>query len=233
MKNVSANLSAKAEAGHAAAALVEDGMLVGLGTGSTAAFAITEIGRRVQAGEIQIRCVATSFQARILALDAGLLLLDPGDVKQLDISIDGADEIDSALNLIKGGGAAHTLEKIIHSMSRRFIVVADESKEVAQLGQTFAVPVEVLSAARSYVGVALQEMGASELNLRMARSKDGPVVTDNGNLVLDARFKIEYPEHLEMEINNIAGVVENGIFARARPHAGDCIIGSENGVKYL
>ncbi|MCB1322229.1 MAG: ribose 5-phosphate isomerase A, partial [Leptospiraceae bacterium] len=133
MKDLNANNQAKQAAGIAAAREVQSGWTVGLGTGSTAAFAIQELGRLVREQQLRIECVATSFQARMLALDCGLPIVPTDAVSRLNISIDGADEIDPELNLIKGGGAAHTREKIVHAMSDRFIVVADPSKIVSRL----------------------------------------------------------------------------------------------------
>ena len=226
MKDVNANTEAKRLAGEAAAALVESGMLVGLGTGSTAAFAIAALGRRAQNEGLQIDCVATSFVSRTLGLEHGLRVLFLDQVSRIDISIDGADEIDSDRNLIKGGGAAHTLEKLVHSMSDRFVVVADLSKRVERLGEKFAVPVEVLPPALAFVRAALKEQGAESVELRVAVRKDGPVVTDNGNLVLDAKFGPFDAPALEDAIKRLPGVVESGIFARTRARPGDCILGN-------
>lgn len=233
MKDAAANTEGKRAAGLAAAALVVDSQLVGLGTGSTAAFAIIELGRRAREEGLAIRCVATSLAARNLALDNGLHVLPLDRVSRIDISIDGADEIDPQLNLIKGGGAAHTLEKLVHSMAHRFIVVADPSKLSERLGARFAVPVEALPSAAAYVEHELLSLGASEVAVRHANGKDGPVVTDNGNIVIDARFAIEDPLELEKAIKFIPGVIENGIFARRRPAPGDCIIGAAEGVRRI
>ena len=235
MKNISANSEAKQAAGVAAAALVESGQIVGLGTGSTAAFTIEELGRRVRQDGLRITCVATSFQARHLAIKAGLTLTPLDLVSRVDISIDGADEIDPDFNLIKGGGAAHTVEKLVHAMSERFIVVADPSKLVDRLGARFAVPVEVLSPAIAYVERRLRDMGVGDVQLRMATRKDGPVVTDNGNLVLDALFDFasREPAELEDRITLIPGVIACGIFGHVRPHKGDCLIGAPEGLRRL
>ncbi|MBX7058119.1 MAG: ribose-5-phosphate isomerase RpiA [Leptospirales bacterium] len=233
MKDASANAEGKRAAGLAAAALVENGQWVGLGTGSTAAFAISELGRRVQEEGLQIQCVATSLQSRNLALESGLRVMPLDRVARIDLSIDGADEIDPQLNLIKGGGAAHTIEKLVHSMADRFIVVADPSKLSPRLGDRFAVPVEALPSACAFVIRRLEQLGAAEIKLRHGSGKDGPVITDNGNLVLDARFQIEDPLQLERSIKSIPGVVESGIFAARKPRSGDCLIGEEGGVRQL
>ena len=235
MKNLSANSEAKQAAGVAAAALVESGQTVGLGTGSTAAYMIQELGRRVREEGLRIECVATSFQARHLAVKNDLSIVPLDLVSRINISIDGADEIDPDLNLIKGGGAAHTLEKLVHSMSERFVVVADPSKLVDRLGTRFAVPVEVLGEAVSFVERRLRDMGVGDVSLRMATRKDGPVVTDNGNLVLDALFDFAGREAaaLEDSITLIPGVIANGIFGHCRPRKGDLIIGAPEGLRRL
>ncbi|MCB1172566.1 MAG: ribose-5-phosphate isomerase RpiA [Leptospiraceae bacterium] len=233
MKDSAKNSSAKEQVGMAAANLVEDRMLVGLGTGSTAAFVIQRLGARIANDGLQIQCVTTSFQSTLLARQAGIPLLGLDSVTRLDISIDGADEIDPDLHLIKGGGAAHTLEKIVHALSDRFIVVADESKLSPFLGQNFAVPLEVLPAGRLLVERELQRLGAREIQLRMAQRKDGPVISDNGNMILDARFERFNPLELEQQLDAIPGVVACGIFARYRPARGDCLIGQAGGVRQL
>ena len=147
----------------------------------------------------------------------------------IDLSVDGADEVDSNFNLIKGGGAAHTKEKIVDYAAKEFIVIVDESKCVEELGN-FPVPVEVLPDASRMVIQALEDMGA-ECEIRMAQRKDGPVITDNGNFVIDAKFdKIESPAHLEIDLNAIPGVVENGIFSQM---VDKVIVGTEDGTKEL
>ncbi len=158
---------------------VEDATVVGLGTGSTAAYAIRAIGQAVDAG-LDVVGVPTSFQSRQLARDCGIPLADLDDVS-VDLAIDGADEVASG-NLIKGGGAAHAREKIVDASADRFLVVADPTKEAAVL--SYPVPVEVLPMARSTVVTAVEELGGDP-TLRRAERKDGPVVTDNGYLVLD------------------------------------------------
>ena len=147
----------------------------------------------------------------------------------IDLSVDGADEVDGDFNLIKGGGAAHTKEKIVDYAAKEFIVIVDESKVVGELG-TFPVPVEVIPDASRVVIQALEDMGA-ECEIRMAQRKDGPVITDNGNFVIDAKFdKIESPAHLEIDLNSIPGVVENGIFSQM---VDKVIIGTDDGTKEL
>jgi len=199
--------------GETAAQRVASGMVVGLGTGSTTAFAIAKLGERLKSGEIKdIVGIPTSFQAAVLAKKHGIPLttLDEGD--GIDIAIDGADEVDPQKNLIKGGGAAHTREKVVDSLAQLFIVVVDQSKLVSQLGSTFPVPVEVLPMAVAPVTRALTKLGGVP-ELRMGIKKDGPVITDQGNMVLDVKFDaIPDPRQLELTINNIPGVLENGLF---------------------
>lgn len=203
----------KQEVGRAAAAQVQSDTIVGLGTGSTTAFAIQFLGDRLKSGELKnIKGVPTSFQASVLAKQYGIPLTTLDEIDHIDVAIDGADEVDPQFNLIKGGGAAHTREKIVDSLAEKFIVVVDSSKLVDQLGSTFALPVEVLPMAVAPVTRALEELGA-KVELRMGVKKDGPVITDQGNMVLDAKFDaIANPADMEKQLNNIPGVLENGLF---------------------
>jgi ribose 5-phosphate isomerase A len=204
----------KQEVGKAAAALVKSDSIVGLGTGSTTAFAIQYIGERLQAGEISnIKGIPTSFQAIVLAKQYGIPLTTLDEVDHIDIAIDGADEVDPQKNLIKGGGAAHTQEKIVDSLAKEFVVVVDGGKLVDKLGSTFLLPVEVVPMAVTPVMRAIEKLGGKP-QLRMGVKKAGPVITDNGNLVVDVKFdSIDNPAELEKTLNNIPGVLENGIFA--------------------
>ena len=218
MKQADANQDLKKAAGIRAASFVQSGMRVGLGTGSTAAFLIEELGRRKREENLQIVCTATSFSSQVLGEKAGLTVLPIDQFDDLDISIDGADEIDPRLYLIKGGGAAHTREKLVHAMSRRFVVIADSSKRVQKLGVKFAVPVEVIPCSARYAMRRLMALGATHCEIRMSKSgKDGPVVTDNGNFILDSTMDLADPISMETAINCIPGVLENGIFASVRP----------------
>ncbi|MEM1241722.1 MAG: ribose-5-phosphate isomerase RpiA [Cyanobacteria bacterium P01_H01_bin.26] len=203
----------KQEVGRAAAAQVKSGSIVGLGTGSTTAFAIQFIGERLAAGEItDVVGIPTSFQASVLAKKHGIPLTTLDEAPRIDIAIDGADEVDPQQNLIKGGGAAHTREKVVDGLAARFVVVVDSSKLVDKLGSTFALPVEVLPMAVAPVTRALEALGGKP-ELRMGVNKDGPVITDQGNMVLDVTMAgIEDPAELEKTINNIPGVLENGLF---------------------
>lgn len=203
----------KRAVGRAAADRVESGMIVGLGTGSTAVHMIARIGERLAAAElVDVAGIPTSFQSSVLAREHRVPLVGLDQTDRIDIAIDGADEVDPDFNLIKGGGAAHTREKIVDALADSFVVVVDESKLVDRLGTRFAVPIEVLPMALAAVMRAVEAIGGAP-ELRMAVKKAGPVVTDQGNLVIDARFdSIDDPAGLEQALNNVPGVLENGLF---------------------
>lgn len=203
----------KQQVGYAAAAKVQSGSIVGLGTGSTTAYAIQAIGERLQSGDLKdIKGVPTSFQAIVLARQYGIPLVTLDEIDKIDIAIDGADEVDPQKNLIKGGGAAHTQEKIVDSLADLFVVVVDSGKLVDRLNSTFLLPVEVIPMAVTPVMKAITKLGGKP-ELRMGVKKAGPVVTDQGNLVIDVKFDaIDNPGELEKTLNNIPGVLENGLF---------------------
>lgn len=203
----------KQEVGKAAAERVVSGTIVGLGTGSTTAYAIESLGDRLKSGQIKdIVGIPTSFQAEVLAKQYGIPLTTLDAVDHIDIAIDGADEVDPQKNLIKGGGAAHTREKIVDSLAKEFIVVVDSGKLVKRLGSTFKLPVEVIPMAIAPVMQAIENLGGKP-ELRMGVKKAGPVITDQGNMVIDVKFEsIDHPAELEKTLNNIPGVLENGLF---------------------
>ncbi|MGB3496115.1 MAG: ribose-5-phosphate isomerase RpiA [Elainellaceae cyanobacterium] len=203
----------KQQVGKVAADRVQSGSIVGLGTGSTTAYAIQFLGDRLKSGELKdIKGIPTSFQASVLAKQYGIPLTTLDEVDHIDIAIDGADEVDPQKNLIKGGGAAHTREKIVDSLAKEFIVVVDKSKIVDALGSTFALPVEVLPMAVTPVMKAIANLGGKP-EIRMGVKKDGPVITDQGNMILDVDFgAIANPTELEQILNNIPGVLDNGLF---------------------
>ncbi len=203
----------KQQVGKAAADRVKSGSIVGLGTGSTTAYAIQFLGERLQSGELKdIKGIPTSFQASVLAKQYGIPLTSLDEIDRMDVAIDGADEVDPNKNLIKGGGAAHTREKIVDSLADEFVVVVDDSKIVSRLGESFLLPVEVLPMAVTPVMRAIEKLGGQP-ELRMGVKKAGPVVTDQGNLVIDVKFDaIDNPAELEKTLNNIPGVLENGLF---------------------
>jgi len=201
----------KKAAGTEAGKLVKDGSLVGLGTGSTVKHAIVELGRRVREEGLKVRGVPTSEDTAILAVEKGIPLTSFMEVERLDIALDGADQVSESHELIKGGGAALFREKVVASNSREFVVVVDEGKLAQRLD--IPVPVEVLPFAWPPVKRKLLKE-CTRVELREGEGKAGPVITDNGNYILDAYFgEIVSPQELEGKINSIVGVLENGIFA--------------------
>jgi ribose 5-phosphate isomerase A len=211
----------KEEIGKYAADLLHDGEVIGLGTGSTIKYMAMALGKRIKAGE-EFFAVPTSFQSIQLCIDNNIKIVSLHEYLP-EKSFDGADEVDSNKKLIKGRGGALTQEKIIDYSTKDFFVLIDEGKFVAQLGSKFPIPIEVIPLAHSAVMRRLVEIGNPIL--REAKAKDGQVITDNGNFIVDLWMKVENPEELERELNNIPGVVENGIFTR------DCnIISMKNDV---
>lgn len=198
----------------AAVEQIKDGMVLGLGSGSTAALMIKGLAEKLRSGDLRdITGVTTSFQGEVLAAELGIPLKSLNAIDHIDLAIDGADEVDPAFQLIKGGGACHVQEKLVARRAKRFVVVVDSGKFVERLNLSFLLPVEVLPGAWRQVKAELAALGG-ESELRMAVRKAGPVVTDQGNLVLDARFAggIADPATLESTINNLPGVLENGLF---------------------
>ena len=193
---------------------VTSNMIVGLGSGSTAAIMIKTLANKIKTGELKgIRGVPTSFQSEVLALELGIPLIDLVSVDQIDLAIDGADEVNPAYQLIKGGGACHVREKLVASKANKLLIVVDQTKLVKNLNEEFPLPVEVLPSAWKQVKDVIENMDA-QCKLRMAEKKAGPVVTDEGNLILDVLFNggINNPKETELQINNIPGVLENGLF---------------------
>ena len=199
---------------QAAVDQIQNGMILGLGSGSTAALMIEALAIKIKSGEIKdVVGVTTSFQGEVLASELGIPLKSLSSVSEIDLAIDGADEVDPKFQLIKGGGACHVQEKLVAALAKKFIVVVDSTKLVEKLNLDFKLPVEVLPSAWKQVQKTLINLGG-EANLRMAQKKAGPIVTDQGNLILDLTFRngIDQPELLESQINNIPGVLENGLF---------------------
>jgi len=203
---------AKKKAALEAAQLVEDGFVIGLGSGSTVAYVIEEIGKRIRGESLRILGVPTSHQASLLAIENCIPLTTLGEHPQLDLAIDGADQIDKELNLIKGMGGALTREKIVAYASKNFVIVADEKKLVDKLGTNQPVPLELLPFALSTVMSKIKEMGGKPV-LREAKGKVGPVITDNGNFIIDAEFaQIPELKELNTRLKLIPGVIETGLF---------------------
>ena len=212
---------------QAAVDQIQNGMILGLGSGSTAALMIEALAQKIKSGEIQdIVGVTTSFQGEVLASELGIPLKSLSSVSEIDLAIDGADEVDPKFQLIKGGGACHVQEKLVAALAKKFIVVVDSTKLVDKLNLDFKLPVEVLPSAWKQVQRTLEKIGGVGV-LRMAQKKAGPVVTDQGNLILDFTFNngINHPELLESEINNVPGVLENGLFINL---ADEVLVGDVN-----
>jgi ribose 5-phosphate isomerase A len=201
--------NAKKRAAERAVEMVSDGQIIGLGTGSTSRFAIEALSRRVADG-LQIRGVATSEATAQMARDLGIAVIGLNEVAAVDLTIDGADEVDGDFNMIKGGGGALTREKLVALASRRRAYIVDETKLVERLGERWPVPVEVLAFAWPQVEARIAALGGDP-QLRM--QGDRVFETDNGNYILDCRFKeIAEPAQLERSLKLISGVVECGLF---------------------
>ena len=205
----------KKKAGIHAAGYVKNGMKVGLGTGSTVKYTIMELGRRVREENLEISCVPTSIATEKLSIEQGISLHELSELKGLDLVIDGADEFDDNLTLIKGGGGALVREKIIAQASNEMIVVADESKKVSKLGM-FPLPVEVIKFSWKETKRKISEitqLQESKINRRMIADSKEVMITDNGNYILDLSLgEINEPEKLEFELIKLAGVLDCGLF---------------------
>ena len=227
MKNLSGSDLAKKNAAEKACELVGDGMVVGLGTGSTAAHAVRCLGRRIADQGLDILGVPTSYATEALAIECGVPLTSLEANPELALAIDGADQVDPALNAIKGGGAAHTREKVVALSAKKFVIVADRGKFVPALNRS--VPIEVLPFARRLVEREVKALGGAP-KLRTGSGKDGPVISDNGNFILDCDFgPISKPAALGERLASIAGLVEHGIFTCAA----EVYLGSDEGVEVL
>jgi ribose 5-phosphate isomerase A len=213
---------------------VRDGMRLGLGTGSTAIWAARRVAARITEGSLRgIRAVVTSLQTELEARALGIPVFTLNDAAidcTLDLTIDGADEIDPARNMIKGGGGAMLQEKIVAYASRRLLIIAESAKLSARLCDHFPIPLEVVANAAAPVIRRIREMGG-EAAIRMGLRKAGPVVTDLGNLLLDVTFRGAFdPRRMEDELKLIPGVLENGLFTRNTP---ELLIGSsEQDIEY-
>ena len=214
--NLSPADTAKLAAAERAVSFVQDGMRLGLGTGSTAAWMVRCLGRRVCDEGLQIVGVPTSEHTAVLARAEGIDIVTLEEAGWLDLTIDGADEFDGDLNLIKGGGGALLREKIVASASDRMIVIADAGKHVAQLGD-FPLPVEVIrfgwQSTRDQIAELLEEFDVARREITLRLRDDVPFVTDEGNYILDLELgQIADPRHLALLLNQIPGTVENGLF---------------------
>ena len=202
----------KQAAAAAAVDLVPPNSVLGLGSGSTLAFFIALLGERIRTQKFQVIGVPTSYQTRLLARQHGVPIQDAIDIDHVDLTIDGADEIDPAGNLIKGAGGAHVMEKLIAACADRLIIVADESKVVHTLGERFPVPVEVLVPAIPFTLRRLQEMGGRP-TLRCGPGKLGPVISDLRNPIIDVQFGLIHDAAaLDLALNVLPGIVGHGLF---------------------
>lgn len=200
----------KQAAGYLAADYVKDGMIIGLGTGSTVAYTMERLSQRIKEENLSIKGVPTSIQTMMRARDLGIPLVSPGDNQAISITIDGADQIDNQLRLIKGRGAAQVRERIIADASELLIIVADGSKLCDPLSGP--IPVETIPFAMDHVMLRLTRMGG-QVQVREGVKKDGPVISDNGNIIMDYYpGRIYDPDEMETMINTIPGVVSCGIF---------------------
>lgn len=204
---------AKRNAALEATKQVKENFVIGLGSGSTVAYVIEEIGNRIKLEKIRVLAVPTSYQALTLAVKHGIQLTTLEEHPILDITIDGADQIDGELNLIKGMGGALTREKIVASASKKLVIVADERKKVKFLGENnHPVPIEALPFAAPIVMRRIKEIDGKPF-LRESDKKVGPVITDNGNIIIDVNFGlVPEPAKLESKLKNLPGVVETGLF---------------------
>ena len=229
MKSAESNIDLKKRVGYAAADRVVDGMTIGIGTGSTVAFFIEALGGRIREG-LSIRACATSFQSSLFCEEAGIPLIPLRKLSRLDLAVDGADAIDPDLNAIKGGGAAQTVEKIVAAMSQRYILIADADKLCDYLGQTFPIPVEIIPDSLAFVASRIRELGG-EPELRMARHKDGPVITDNGQFILDIHLSDKTDIFAyDAALHHIPGVIETGLFLDM---AAEVLIGRDDRVDVM
>jgi len=220
----------KKRAAVEASRLVKDGQVVGLGTGSTAFYMIEELGRRVAEEQLHIRGVPTSKATASLAEKVKIPLTTLEEHPELDIDIDGADQVDPNLNVIKGRGGALTREKVVASAARLFVVIVDEGKMALRLGEGQVLPIEVIPFASPTVRRRVEELGGKP-RLRLAKNSKEPFVTDNGNSILDVDFGfITDPKELEASVKMIPGVVENGLFVGM---ADAIFVGRANGVEKL
>jgi len=204
------NLDEKLVVASRIAAHVSDGQLVGIGSGSATYMALWAIGQRVRTESLAIRVVTASYETEVAAMEHGLSVLPLGSVRP-DWGVDGADEVDPDGRILKGRGGAMFREKILWTTCERMYLAIDPSKHVQRLGQGFPVPVEVHRLAVELVGRELERAGARSWELRVATGKDGPVVTENGNLVIDAWYD-QIPNGLSLDLKALPGVIETGLF---------------------
>ena len=214
MSNELIELGKKSAANKAVEENVKEGMILGIGSGSTVVYAVKKIAEINETKNLDLKCIPTSFQSRQLIVENGLTLVSLDQYPIIDLDIDGADEIDDSLNLIKGGGGCLVQEKIIASASKNLVIIADYSKKSKILGENWhkGVPIEIIPLALVPIMTKLEKLDGVPI-LRMAKAKAGPIVTDNGNFIIDVDFgRIENPFDLNLKILQISGVVDSGLF---------------------
>ncbi len=217
----------KEKAAESASSLISDGMVVGLGTGSTAEIVIREIGNRIKTEEFEILGVPTSLRTEMMAIECGIPITTLSEHPSLDICIDGADQVDSELNLIKGGWGSHTREKIVSYAAKKLVICVEEEKIMEQL--TKPIPLEVLPYAVKIVEKQVNKLGGKPA-LRSEGTRGGYSVTEHGNLVIDADFGvIQNPEEMSTALSSVVGSLEHGIFT----NAAEVHVGNEKGVRVL
>jgi ribose 5-phosphate isomerase A len=222
--------AAKKRAAVEAVKLVKDGIVLGLGAGSTVAYVVKEIGRKIKEERIRVLAVPSSIQTFQLAMECGIPLTTFNEHLSLDFDIDGADQIDGDLNLVKGMGGALTREKIVASASKEFVIVADETKLTDILGRNQSLPVEVLPFALQLVSSKIKTHGGKPV-LKNSKDESGPFITDNGNYVLNVDFGvIDNPSQLNRKLKSIPGVIETGLFLGM---ASTAYIGTKTGIKII
>lgn len=217
----------KEKAAESASSLISDGMVVGLGTGSTAEIVIREIGNRIKTEEFEILGVPTSLRTEMMAIECGITITTLSEHPSLDICIDGADQVDSELNLIKGGWGSHTREKIVSYAAKKLVICVEEEKIMEQLSKP--VPLEVLPYAVKIVEKQVNKLGG-EPALRSEGTRGGYSVTEHGNLVIDADFGVIHnPKEMSAALSSVVGSLEHGIFT----NAAEVHVGNEKGVRVL
>lgn len=213
----------------ALAARVRDGETIGIGSGTTVQAALVEIGVRIKNEGLRVSGIATSHRSALLAEAEGIQVLNPVSVARVAWSFDGADEVDPALNMIKGRGAAMLTEKILARRSEQLVIIVSEEKMVSRLGERYPIPVEVIPEAIGLAEEGLKKLGAKEVQMRMLAETQRPMITEHNNLILDARFADIKPA-LEGQIKSLVGVVESGLFIE---EADEVIVAGKSGVKQL
>jgi ribose 5-phosphate isomerase A len=227
MMKMSEEKKEKEKAALSAASLIQDGMVIGLGTGSTAEFLIRRVGERIKEEKIKVFGIPTSLRTEMLAIECGIPVTSLSEHPYPDICIDGADQVDSALNVIKGGWGSHTREKIVSYAAKRLVICVGEEKIAESLNRP--VPVEVLPYAVKTVEEQVRELSGVPV-LRAEGNKGGYVITENGNLIIDVDFGvIKDPKGMSSALSSVVGSVEHGIFT----NVSEVHVGNENGVRIL